>query len=460
MVRKRQNKQLELTFAEQGTSEACDLSSKGSIRAVAAAGTERPTSDDQLMEEICAAENLRKALKRVRGNKGSPGIDGMTVDELPDYLKRHWPERRQALLAGQYKPKAVKRVEIDKPEGGVRKLGIPTALDRFIQQAVMQVLQEQWDPTFSEHSYGFRPGRSAHEAVAQAQKYVAAGYRYVVDFDLEKFFDRVHHDRLLARIAQRVSDKRVLKLIRAFLTAGVMENGLVSRTTEGTPQGGPISPLLSNLVLDELDRELERRGHRFCRYADDCNVYVRSERAGQRVMSSVCQFITRKLKLKVNESKSAVAKVEQRQFLGFSIISAPDGRPLRSISAKAVRRFRKRVRAITGRRRGKSLQFVIEELASYLRGWRQYFRFCETPRVLQALDKWIRRRLRSLVWKLWKTRKRRKRGLLQHGVREPLATNTASSDRGPWHTAASPALSFAFPNAFFDAHGLPSVTVS
>jgi len=276
------------------------------------------------MEEVCERENLKEALRQVKGNKGSAGVDGITVSQLTDYLKQHWPAIREQLLNGTYEPKPVRRVEIPKPDGGVRKLGIPTVLDRFIQQAVMQVLQRRWDSTFSDHSYGFRPGRSAHQAVAQAQQYIAEGYGWVIDLDLEKFFDRVNHDKLMGRIAKRVEDKRLLKLIRAFLNAGVMENGLVSPSVEGTPQGGPLSPLLSNLVLDELDRELERRGHRYLRYADDCNIYVRSQRAGQRVMEGITRFITNKLKLQVNETKSAVARPQERKFLGFSFSAGPE----------------------------------------------------------------------------------------------------------------------------------------
>src|ERR1700687_5960261 len=276
------------------------------------------------MEEVCERENMREALRRVKANKGSAGIDRMTVGAIADYLKQHWLAIRERLLNGTYEPKPVRRVEIPKPDGGVRKPGIPTVLDRLIQQAVMQVLQRQWDSTFSDHSYGFRPGRSAHQAVAQAQQYIAAGYGWVMDLDLEKFFDRVNHDKLMAQIAKRVEDKRLLKLIRTFLNAGVMENGLVSPSVEGTPQGGPLSPLLSNLVLDELDRELENRGHRYVRYADDCNIYVCSERAGQRVMESISHFITQKLKLKVNEAKSAVARPQERKFLGFSFTAGPN----------------------------------------------------------------------------------------------------------------------------------------
>src|ERR1700736_4298615 len=316
---KQQNLQMQLDFSSEPTGEAREAGREETESSGAMNGTENPASTNRLMEEVCERENLKAALRRVKANKGSPGVDGMTVIGIKDYLKQHWPAIREQLLNGTYEPKPVRRVEIPKPDGGgVRKLGIPTVLDRFVQQAVMQVLQRQWNPTFSQYSYGFRPRRSAHHAVAQAQRYLAQGYGWVIDLDLEKFFDRVNHDKLMGQIAKRVEDKRLLSVIRAFLNAGVMENGLVSPSVEGTPQGGPLSPLLSNLVLDELDRELEHRGHRFVRYADDCNIYVRSERAGQRVMESISRFITQKLKLKVNEAKSAVARPQERKFLGFS----------------------------------------------------------------------------------------------------------------------------------------------
>jgi RNA-directed DNA polymerase len=318
---KRLNIQSRLDFSSTPTGEARQARGEDIESFSAAHEPEHPADTSRIMEEVCERENLKKALRQVRSNKGSAGIDGMTVDKLGDYLKQHWPVIREQLLNGIYEPKPVRRVEIQKPDGGgVRKLGIPTVLDRFVQQAVMQVLQRQWNPTFSQYSYGFRPHRSAHHAVAQAQRYLAQGYGWVIDLDLEKFFDRVNHDKLMGQIAKRVEDKRLLKLIRAFLNAGVMENGLVSPSVEGTPQGGPLSPLLSNLVLDELDRELERRGHRFVRYADDCNIYVRSEHAGQRVMESISRFIKQKLKLKVNEAKSAVARPQERKFLGFSVL--------------------------------------------------------------------------------------------------------------------------------------------
>jgi len=323
---------------------------------------------------------------------------------------------------------------------------------------VLQVLQPNWDPTFSEHSYGFRPGRSAHQAVAQAQQFISEGYSWVVDLDLEKFFDRVNHDRLMARLAQRISDKRVLKLIRRFLQAGVMENGLVSPVDEGTPQGGPLSPLLSNVVLDELDRELEQRGHRHVRYADDCNIYVRSQRAGERVMESITRFLTTKLKLKVNLAKSAVAQPKDRKFLGFSFTSGKSAR--RRISPKAILRFKDRIRELTCRTRGISMEQRAKELSAYLQGWRGYFGFCQTPSVLNALDTWLRRRLRSALWKQWKRGSRRFAQLRQRGTGHDLAAQTAGSPHGPWRIANSPALHFALPNAYFDSLGLPRLTAS
>src|ERR1700689_2883681 len=442
-----QNIQTELNFSSTSAGEAREAGREETESLSTTNDPESPASTNRLMEEVCERENLKEALRRVKANKGSAGVDGMTVGGITDYLKQHWPAIREQLLKGTYEPRPVRRVEIPKPDGGVRKLGIPTVLDRLIQQAVMQVLQRQWDPTFSESSYGFRPGRSAHQAVAQAQQYIAAGYGWCVDFDLEKFFDRVNHDKLMGQIAKRVEDKRLLKLIRAFLNAGVMENGLVSPSVEGTPQGGPLSPLLSNLVLDELDRGLERRGHRFVRYADDCNIYVRSERAGQRVMESVTQFITQKLKLKVNETKSAVARPQERKFLGFSFTAGPEVK--RVIAPKAVDRFKRRVREITRRAKGVSMKITMEELAPYMRGWRGYFGFCETPEVLLSLTRWVRLRLRAATWRQWKTPRRRREALIELGVRTRLASNTAGSGFGPWYLAKAKALSVGLPNAYF-----------
>src|SRR6266446_1048549 len=385
-----------LAFPAESRSDAPTTAVKGTETLMAKRKTESLAGSERLMEEVCKLENCKQALRRVKTNKGSPGVDGMTVDELPAYLKQHELEIGEQLRNGTYQPQPVKRVEIPKPDGnGVRKLGIPCVLDRFVQQAVLQVLQKRWDPTFSEHSHGFRPGRSARQAVHEAQQYIAEGYSWVVDLDLEKFFDRVNHDRLLAAIAERVADKRMLKLIRAVLEAGVMEDGLVSPVDEGTPQGGPLSPLLSNLVLDELDRELERRGHHFVRYADDCNIYVGSERAGQRVMESVTHFITHRLKLKVNQAKSAVAQPRQRKFLGFSFTSERE--PRRRMAPKAIARCKERIREQTRRARGISLAQMVKEIATYLRGWLGHFGDCQTPSVLQRLESWLRRRLRSVV---------------------------------------------------------------
>jgi RNA-directed DNA polymerase len=450
--------QLGLAFTPADRSEAPDAGMEGIEPLTAKRWNESPADTERLMEEVCKQENCQQALRRVKANKGSPGVDGMPVRELADYLKQHWPAIREQLLSGTYRPRPVKRVEIDKPDGGgVRKLGVPTVLDRFIQQAVLQVLQKRWDRTFSDHSYGFRPGRSAHQAVARAQQYVTEGYRWVVDLDLEKFFDRVCHDKLMARVAARVSDQRMLKLIRAFLTAGVMENGLVSPVDEGTPQGGPLSPMLSNLVLDELDQELERRGHRFVRYADDSNVYVRSERAGWRVMAGLTAFITRRLKLKINSAKSAVARPGQRKFLGFSFTS--EIQPRRRIAPKAVIRFKERVRELTGRTRGVSIVRMVKELSTYLRGWLGYFGFCQTPSVLRDLEQWLRRRLRSVLWKQWKTGRTRFAELRKRGIGRSMAAMTAASAHGPWYLANSYALAIGLPNAYFASLGLPRLVV-
>ena len=454
---KRQKNQLVLAFMEEDKGESQNGLQEGTESFAGKRGIESPAIAEQLMEEVCGRENCKQALKRVKANKGSAGVDGMTVQQLPEYLKQQWPAIREQLLSGTYKPQPVRRVEIPKPDGGVRKLGIPTVLDRFIQQAVMQVLQGRWDRTFSDHSYGFRPGRSAHQAVAKAQQYMAEGYRWVVDLDLEKFFDRVNHDKLIARIASKVSDQRVLKLIRAFLKAGVMEDGLVNPVDEGTPQGGPLSPLLSNIVLDEFDRELERRGLRFARYADDSNIYVRSRRAGERVMESITRFITTKLKLKVNEQKSAVARPWERKFLGFSLTANRE--PKRRIAPKAVLRFKGKIRELTRRTRGVSVEKMAEELSRYLRGWIGYFGQSQTPSVLEGLEEWTRRRLRSVIWKQWKRGTVRFAELRKRGVGKDLAAQTAGSAHGPWRLAESPALHFALPNAYFDSLGIPRLTV-
>jgi RNA-directed DNA polymerase len=453
----RQNIQQALAREPIERGEAPIAGGPGAEPVVAVAEPESPAATMHLMEKVCERENLVRAWQRVRGNKGAPGVDGMTIDDAKSYLREHWPDIRSQLLAGAYRPQPVKRVEIPKPDGGVRKLGVPCVVDRLIQQALLQVLQTRWDPTFSEHSYGFRPGRSAHQAVAQAQRYVAEGYSVVVDLDLEKFFDRVNHDGLMARVAARIADKRVLKLIRAFLKAGVMEDGLVRPVDEGTPQGGPLSPLLSNLVLDDLDKELARRGLRFCRYADDCNIYVRSRRAGERVMASVSRFLTLRLKLKVNETKSAVARPGERKFLGFSISN--DGSE-RRIAPKALDKFKARIRDMTCRTRGKSLPQVVDELKPYLIGWRSYFDFCQTPRVLTNLEAWTRRRLRMYLWRQWQNGHNRFKELRRRGVPKFLAAVAAGSPTGFWRMSGHPAVQMALRNHAFDALGLPRLYIA
>jgi RNA-directed DNA polymerase len=450
---KRQNNQLELAFGEGTTSEAQSFSVEGTEAPVAKCSAESRAPDEQWMERVCQRENLWQALKRVRGNGGSPGVDGMTVEGLTDYLKQHWVSIREQLLSGTYKAQPVRRVEIPKPDGGMRKLGIPTVLDRLVQQAVMQVLQRSWDQSFSASSYGFRPGRSAHQAIARAQQHIAAGFRWVVDLDLEKFFDRVNHDKLMGQVARRVNDKRLLHLIRSWLKAGAMENGLVGPTDEGTPQGGPLSPLLSNLVLDQLDRELERRGHRFVRYADDCNIYVRSRRAGQRLMGGLIRLLEGKLKLKVNMEKSAVARPWERKLLGFSFTNGT--RPKRRIAPKAVLRFEARIRALTRRTRGVSPETMVFDLGRYLLGWQGYFGFCQTPTVLDRFNKWIRRRLRSAACKQWRTGKTRYARLRELDLSHDLAARTAGHQWGPWRLSRTQALSFAMPATYFDRLGLP-----
>jgi RNA-directed DNA polymerase len=449
----RRNIQQELDFSRGREGEARSRRGEETESSGARQDNESLVEPKPTMEEICEWKNLKGAVHQIWANKGSAGIDGRTVEQRPDY--EELTTIREQLLSGSYQPQPVRRVEIPKPDGGVRKLGIPTVMDRVVQQAVMQVLQEHWDRTFSDSSYGFRPERGAHQAVEQAQRYIAGGYGWVVDLDLEKFFDRVNHDKLMGRLAQRIEDKRLLKLIRGFLNAGVMDNGLVSPTVEGTPQGGPLSPLLSNVVLDELDRELERRGLRFVRYADDCNIYVRSPRAGQRVMESVRRFITRKLKLKVNEAKSAVAQPQHRKFLGFSFTDGPDIR--RRIAPKALERFKERIAGVIQPARRVSLKTTIAKLAPYLQGWNSYFGFCQTPSVLDKLNRWIRHRLRCALWQEWKTASRRRQALVDLGVPAELARTAAASGRGAWRLSGSYAVQRGLSNSYFRARGLPSL---
>jgi RNA-directed DNA polymerase len=454
----RQKDQIELNLGTGASGEAASAAARGAEACAAKTEVESRAVAGPSMEAIVERANLKQALAQVKRNKGAAGVDGMSVDDLPAYLKEHWPTIRTQLLAGTYKPQPVRRVEIPKASGGKRPLGIPTVLDRFIQQAMMQVLRADWDRTFSEASFGFRPGRSAHQAVERAQAYIAAGHAVVVDIDLEKFFDRVNHDILMGLIAKRVADKRILKLIRGFLTAGVLEGGLVSPTEEGTPQGGPLSPLLSNLMLDVLDKELEKRGHCFVRYADDCNIYVRSQKAGERVMAGIETFLARRLKLKINKAKSAVAKPSVRKFLGFSFTGGKE--PRRRIAPAASARFKARVRKLTRRTRGASLPQIVKELSVYLIGWRGYFGFCQTPSVLRTLDEWTRRRLRAIAWKQWRRGRTRYAELRRRGVGRDLAAQTAGSPHGPWRLSNSPALTIALPNALLVALGLPSLAPS
>ena len=406
-----------------------------------------------LMERVVERNNAKAALKRVRQNKGSPGIDGMTVNELPKHLVESWGAIRAQLLDGTYQPKPVRKQEIPKSSGGTRELGIPCVLDRFIQQAILQVLQPMFDPTFSEHSYGFRPGRSAHGAVCAAQRYIQEGKRVVVDVDLEKFFDRVNHDVLMGRLENRIGDKRMLGLIRRYLEAGIMTNGVVTERHEGTPQGGPLSPLLANVLLDEVDKELERRGLAFVRYADDCNVYVRSTRAGEDAMQTLRRLYAR-LRLRINETKSAVAMPQDRKFLGYSFW-VQEGVVKRRIAPKALAVMKERVRDITARNGGRSMNAVVAELRDYLPGWRNYFRLADTPEVFHLLDAWIRRRLRMVHLKQWKQGPTVFRELRARGLSKRSAAEAAAHCKRWWRTARHVALHTALPNRYFDRIGLP-----
>lgn len=408
-----------------------------------------------LMEAVVDRENMTTAYKRVMANKGAPGVDGMPVEELLPFLNREWAGIKEDLLADWFAPSPVRLVEMPKPGGGVRTLGIPTVLDRLVQQALLQVLTPVFDPTFSESSFGFRPGRGAHDAVLQARSHVASGKRWVVDLDLEKFFDRVNHDVLMSRVARRVGDKRVLRLIRRFLQAGVMMNGLVAVRSEGTPQGGPLSPLLSNVLLDDLDRELERRGHAFCRYADDVNVYVQSAAAGERVLASITGFLEKRLRLKVNQEKSAVDRPWNRSFLGYSMTWHK--LPRLRVAPESVRRLRAKLKVAFRMGRGRNLQRFIESLRPLLIGWGNYFRLAEVKRVFEDLDGWLRRRLRTVIWRQWKRVFTRARNLMKRGLGEERAWRSATNGRGPWWNAGASHMNQAFPMSFFDKLGLVSL---
>jgi len=409
-----------------------------------------------VMEEVVESKNLMKACRRVVGNKGAAGVDEMTVEELKPYLKTEWPKIKEQLLGDRYKPQPVRRVEIPKPGGkGLRMLGIPTVVDRLIQQAVLQVLDPIFDPGFSESSYGFRPGRSAHQAVLKAREYVAEGKRWVEDLDIEKFFDRVNHDVLMARVARKVKDKRLLRLIRRYLQAGIMAGGLVEPAREGTPQGGPLSPLLSNVLLDELDKELESRGHAFCRYADDCNIYVASRRAGERVMESVSQFLEKRLRLKLNKDKSSVDRPWKRKFLGYSMTS--EKQPRLKVAPGSEARLRVKLKVIFKRGRGRSVGQVIEDMKKLLVGWSNYFKLAEVKNVFERLDEWVRRRMRCILWRQWKRTRTRAKNLIKRGLPKDRAWKSATNGRGPWWNAGASHMNHAFPKSYFDHLGLVSL---
>jgi len=409
-----------------------------------------------LLSAVLERPNMLLAYDRVMRNRGAPGVDGLTVGKLKAYLKAHWPAHKEALLNGVYQPQSVRKVEIPKSGGGIRQLGIPTVLDRLIQQALHQVLSPVFEPEFSNNSYGFRPGRSAGQAVTQARDYVEAGYRWVIDLDLEKFFDRVNHDILISRVARKVKDKRILKLIRAYLESGVCEGGLVTAKKTGTPQGGPLSPLLSNILLTDLDRELERRGHKFCRYADDCNIYVKSDAAGQRVLSSITHYLENTLKLKVNRKKSGVGRPWHRKFLGYTVCSRKYNVRLK-VASEVLKRFKGDLKAVLRRGRGRSIYQVVEELNPKLRGWMNYFRHTGVKLILQELDGWLRRHLRKILWRQWKRAYTRAKMLMRLGLDEKRAWNSAQNGRGAWWNAGASHMNHALPKKRFDRIGLVSL---
>lgn len=419
--------------------------------------TKQTDGTENLLERIVHRDNMNKALRRVVKNKGSHGIDGMQVDELRPYLMEHGRELVEMILNGSFKPNPVKRVMIPKPEGGERALGIPTVVDRVVQQAINQILSELFEPSFSEFSYGFRPNKSAHMALLQAKSYINEGHRYVCDMDLEKFFDMVNHDKLMHLISKEVSDKRVLKLIRAYLTAGVMEKGVKVMSTQGAPQGGPLSPLLSNIMLNELDKELQRRGHKFCRYADDCNIYVKSKRAGFRVMESIKKFIEEDLKLKVNESKSAVASPTRRKFLGYSFFFTRNGLDFR-VHEKSVEKFKAKIRDITNRNVSKNFENRMSRLLEVTRGWINYFKLAKMKRLMGKMDEWIRRRLRACIWKTWKKIRTRGRNLIKLGIPPSKAWEFANTRKGYWRISNSPILKLSITNERLTKRGYISLT--
>lgn len=430
----------------------------GQVRQTSAVGKEQSSSETTgLMEQVVGRENLKRALKRVVANKGAPGPDGMTVEELTPYLKVHWPRLRDELLGSRYVPKPVRAVDIPKYGGGTRRLGVPTVLDRFIQQAVLQVLTPVFDPAFSESSYGYRPGRCAQDAVAAGRRHVAEGFRWVVDLDVEKFFDRVNHDVLMARVARKVKDKRLLKLIRAYLNAGIMVEGVVQPRDEGTPQGGPLSPLLSNILLDDLDKELERRDHRFCRYADDCNVYVQSKVAGERVMGSLGRFLEKRLRLGLNRDKSVVGRPWDRTFLGYSMTCNKE--PKLKVAPDTLQRVKGDLRQLFRRGRGRALKRVIDEVNQFSRGWVGYFRLAQTKNVFEGLDEWLRRRCRWLLWRQWKKPRARFKRMVSLGLDQKRARHSTCNGRGPWWNSGAPHMNASVPAGWLAAQGLLSLAV-
>jgi RNA-directed DNA polymerase len=441
-----------------GRGEAPRERRRGELQSAAHEDERSGNDDEKLLELVVERSNVEASLRRVKKNKGSPGIDGMTVEELPAYLTAHWSRICEDLLAGRYRPQPVRRHAIPKKDGGVRELGIPTVLDRLIQQCILHVLQPRIDPSFSQHSYGFRPGKRAHDAVCAAQRFIKEGRRWVVDVDLEAFFDRVNHDVLMSRLAKRIADRRLLRLIRHYLDAGIMAHGVVVERHEGTPQGGPLSPLLANVLLDEVDKELEKRGHAFARYADDCNVYVRSKRAGERVMEALRRLFA-KLRLRVNESKSAVARPQDRKFLGYSFWYAKGSQVKRRVAKKALVTMKDRVRDITKRSGGRSIASVVGELRGYLVGWKNYFQLADTPGVFRDLDEWIRHRLRAIHLKQWKRGTTIYRELVKRGLSRRSAAKVAVNGRRWWKNSAM-TINVAFPVTYFDALGLPRLATT
>ena len=445
-----------LSSVKEGSGEARKSWAEGVICGVAREEIKRPKFNLNLMEEVLDQKNLNLAFKRVKRNKGAAGMDGVTVDELKSQIEDNFWKIKEALLTGKYQPSPVKRVEIPKPSGGVRQLGIPTVMDRFIQQALAQVFQRGFDPTFSENSFGFRPKRSAHHAIKRSMDIQNKGYTFVVDIDLAKFFDEVNHDKLMSKLAKVIYDKRVLKLVRSFLRAGILDQGLVMTPDKGTPQGGPLSPLLSNIVLDELDKELEVRGHKFVRYADDCQIYVKSERAGNRVMESISKFIEFKLCLKINQDKSQVIKASGSNFLGFGFTPGWYEEVKSKVSFRSVKRFKDKIRQLTDSRIRLNFNGFIEQLRVYLNGWKGYFGKAKAATSLfKELDRWIRRRIRCFIWQQWRRIKTRFKRLKQFGISDKLALTTAATRKGAWRLSNSPALNMAFPAKYFDKIGLP-----